>query len=1104
MDDVLQTGMAGGSTAATGLVGHYQPSGFFVLRTPLLPFDAFDKWSRCAEGADDSRRVDRLRRTLAGLFEAPHIAEAIRVASPSLADILKGWEAQPPSRRRGRLERTLVQYFARMCDRCTPFGLFAGVSVGRIGTQTRLRLTGCAHYRRRSVLDSTQVEELVGNLLQRDEVRKASRYRVNATLAAVRGTWRYVVTSNRRGHVRHEIASLEEDEPLSVVLECAAEGATLAELRAALTPLVSGDYMESEVDEFVDDLITAQIIQPELIPPIVGDDPLDHILECLEEPTGASTVATPVRRLRKALKHLDAHGVGAPTEAYAAVNQVLTGQLHLKKTNRPLQVDLFKEAEDLCLSREVVAEVLCNAELLCRLAGPALDELHGIKACFRERFGSCEVPLAEALDPEIGIGFPGPDLEPRLALPPLLNDLNLRAPIERRDRRLQRWGAASSVLLDRVKGCYERQGPIELDSEFVERLALPQHETLPAALAIHFDLVARSERAVRRGDYRLLFHGASGPSGARMLGRFCHLDQALLEAVRGHLRDEEAAEPDTIYAEIVHTPDGRAGNIIRRPRLREVELSLCGGHPRCEGHNRLTVDDLLLSLQGGRFQLRSKKDGRQVRPRLTAAHNYRRNSGMYRFLCALQNDGVREVLGWNWGPLDGLAFLPRVIRGRAVYSVARWKVGRDQSVYKAIGAATGRAAREDATRRLVEELKLPRWVRLSDGDNRLLLDLQNPLCLFVLAEHAAIRPALTLEETLAADLPGCVEGPEGKYRNEIVLPLVRTEPDSTVDPEDGERATDFSASATSAPAIQRIFAPGDKWVYFKFYCAHATTDILLREVVATLVTIHQGQEPDSPWFFIRYADPDNHVRIRFRAGLETQRALQEQAAVFMGPFVERGLAHRIAMDTYVREVERYGGPHGIELAENWFHADSVAVLDLVELVHTAGDENLRWKTTAMGFDRLFADFGLNFAERQQVVAQAQAGFWREFRIDPVIRRQLARRFRKERASLEEIVTGGRLEGSLIAAERVFRQRSEQTIRWVRRFLERATCGELDCSIDYLLRNLIHMHANRILPAAARAQELVLLDFLNRTYHSLQARYPLANPENSQTSGLDPV
>ena len=1063
-------------TRALGSLRSYRPSGFFVLRTPLLPVAAFDTWGR-------ERRPDRLRRNLATLLDSPHVADAFRVASSALTDNLGGWADRRPSRAKRRIQRTLVQYFARMCDRCTPFGLFAGVSVGEIGAQTHLRLTGRVHYRRRSVLDFARVTELVASLLRKDEVRDAVRYKPNDTLAAVKGGWQYMESRAHDGHVRHEMASLEHDAGLSVVLERAAEGATLVELRAAVATALS-DVTASEVGEFVNDLIAAQVLRPDLIPAVAGEDPLDQIIECLENALGA-VAARPVRRLREALDRLDAHGVGAPSGAYAAVNTVWTGELEQKETDRLLQVDLFKEGEELCLARELVEEVLRSAEPLWRLARPAPDEMHDIKARFQERYESREVPLAEAFDPERGIGAPDPEFKPCLAEVPLLAGLDVGVGVENEVEARQRRRDPANALVDRIMDCSgSRTQPLELDNELLDRLAPAERSDLPGALAVHFDLLASSERAVRQGDYRLFIRGTVGPSGARMISRFCHLDPVLFEAVRGHLRDEEALEPDAIYAEIVHSPEGRLGNIVRRPHFREVELSYAG-QSRREGTNRLTIDDLLVRLEEGRFHLRSKRDGRTVRPRLTSAHSFRRSSGMYRFLCALQNDRVPDGFTWNWGSLDRMPFLPRVVRGRTVYAVARWRVGRDRPAYKAIADARDQAARDDRIRRLVEELTLPRWVRLlADGDSRLLLDLENPLCLSVLAEYTATRQQVTLEETLADDIEGCVEGPEGKYRNEIILPFVSTERPSKGDP-DRATARQITARAHRQP-VRRIFPPGDNWLYFKLYCAHSTADVLLREVVAPLATLHQRQEAKLPWFFIRYADPENHLRVRFRATPETQGALRELAAALVRPFVERGLVCRVTLDTYVREVERYGGALGIELAEKWFHADSEAILRIVELVHV--DENLRWKATAMGFDRLLADFGLGFSERERVVAAARDGFGREFDVGPATRRQLARRLRMERTGLVELVTEP-LEGPLYAADQTFRQRRARTIDVVRAFRERTATGQLGCSLDHLLRNLIHMQANRILPASARAQELVLHDFLSRTYRSLSAHSP---------------
>lgn len=1072
--------------------GTYRSSGFFVLRTPLLPVADFVCWKasdavHAVAASSRSRRKttthDQARRSLADRLANPCVADGLRVASPTLADNLAGWVDRPPSRRRERMERTLVQYFARMCDRCTPFGLFAGVSVGTIGGITSLRLAGRGRYRRRSALDLEQVARLAQSLMKKDAVRKNLRYRANDTIAAIQGGFQYVETRQEGGERRHEMAFLENDDALSVALaRRSGEPMFLADFHAALAAAITDPKVQSsDIDEYLEDLIEAQVLLPELIPAVVGADPLDQILEALMASEVVPEPLAGVQRLRTELDRLDAHGVGAPADVYAAVNAVWTGDLGQKATERLLQVDMFKEAEELRLSEDVIEEVLRGAEALSRLTRPAPDPLSELKSRFRERYESREVPLAEAFDPERGLGVPGQDLRPRAPGSPLLAGLDLGA-AGAQGNAPQR-GGMREILADRVLDVGPKPpASLELDDDLLDRLAPLERAAMPDALAIHFDLLADSEDAVRHGEYRIFYHGGFGPSGARMLGRFCDLDPELLAQVRGHLREESALATRALYAEIVHTPEGRIGNVVRRPHVRDIELS-CAGYSRLSGANRLTVDDLLVRLESGRFRLRSRRDGREVHPRLTSAHNYRRSSGVYRFLCALQNDGTAPGFAWSWGSLSGLSFLPRVTRGRAIYALARWKVGREHAAYRAIAEAKTPAARENVLLALARELALPRFVRLVDGENRLLLDLENPLCLAVLADHATRRPALSLEETLPEDLEGCISGPEGKYRGEIILPLVRKQ---AVVLDGGE--SNVERRTAKATAARRIFTPGAEWLYYKLYAAPGTVDRLLCEVVTPLAAFQKEIASDQPWFFIRYGDPEHHLRVRFRGGPDVRRRLDHRMSVLLRPFVETGSIHRVSLDTYVREIERYGGDQGIELAERWFCADSVAALRMVELLERDNDEGLRWKAVAMGWDRLFKDFGLSYDERERVVAGLRESFGREFRVGPAARRRLAKRLRAERRDLEALVTGNWGDSARFAEfDGLLRQRSGASGEIVRQFRDLDESGDLGCPLDELLRSLTHMHANRLFPASARPQELVLHDFLSRTYRSLVAR-----------------
>src|SRR5262249_17650610 len=176
---------------------------------------------------------------------------------------------------------------------------------------------------------------------------------------------------------------------------------------------------------------------------------------------------------------------------------------------------------------------------------------------------------------------------------------------------------------------------IVLDETDVEELAEKEPRQLPDSFAVMGTIAAASESAVASGEFRFFFGGASGPSGVRLLGRFCHADPLLGERVKAHLRQEEALRPDAIFAEVVHLPEGRVGNVLHRPLLRAFEIPYLG-QPSVRREWQLPLDDLLVSVADGRILLRSARHGREVIPRLSNAHNFSSNSlGVYRFLCAL-------------------------------------------------------------------------------------------------------------------------------------------------------------------------------------------------------------------------------------------------------------------------------------------------------------------------------------------------------------------------------------------------------------------------------------------------------------------------------------
>ncbi|HVR96408.1 MAG TPA: lantibiotic dehydratase family protein, partial [Thermoanaerobaculia bacterium] len=690
----------------------FVPSGFFAFRTPLLPYEELESWSEELQAPDAQGDPDRLKEALAAdrerlrarlrdLLGRPEVLEAVFLASPSLVEGLDAWRNQPDGKKGQRAERALVSYLYRMGARATPFGLFSGCSLGPVepAAPTRIAVAPRAAYDRHTRLDMDYLFALCEDLGRDPGLREALLFRPNSSLYRAAGRLRYA-EARLDGKVRtHHLVAVESTDYLEDTLRRAAGGARAHDLAVALAESdPDGEITVEEAREFIDELINSQLLVSDLSPPVTGPEAIHGLIDQLRslDVALAGQAGEGLERARAALAELDAGGPGASPERYQAIATDLEALPTSVELARLFQLDMVKPADRPSLGGPVLDEIVRGIEILHRLSGRLRQEsLDNFRNAFVERYGDGrEVPLVEVLDEEIGIGFErsaGAGAEAS----PLLQGLILGAPAS--DPTVP-WGPRQSFLLARVQEALAR-GIVEIDltAADLDHLAPPPKEgtgtdetaPLPRAFQVMATVAAASEEAVGRGEFQVLVEGIGGPSGARLLGRFCHADPELHRRVEEHLREEEALRPDAVFAEVVHLPQGRIGNILSRPVVRDYEIPYLGrsGAPL---ERQIPVTDLLVTARGNRIVLRSARLGREVLPALTSAHNFWTGSlGTYRFLCMLQGQGVIGGLGWNWGPLDAAPFLPRVTAGRIVLSRAAWWMTAQEieKLGKAEGAA---------------------------------------------------------------------------------------------------------------------------------------------------------------------------------------------------------------------------------------------------------------------------------------------------------------------------------------------------------------------------------------------------------------------------------
>jgi thiopeptide-type bacteriocin biosynthesis protein len=473
---------------------------------------------------------------------------------------------------------------------------------------------------------------------------------------------------------------------------------------------------------------------------------------------------------------------------------------------------------------------------------------------------------------------------------------------------------------------------------------------------------------------------------------------------------------------------------------------------------------------------------------LTSAHNFGMSQGIYGFLGTLQAQGMAGDLGWDWGPLHDAPFLPRVVAGKLVLCRASWRVS--QAELKPLGRARG-AARFGAVQGWRAARRLPRWITAVDGDNELPIDLDNLLAVDTLIELIKGREQATLIELFPGPDQLLARGREGRFVHELVVPLVHRRVVATPRGRDEAAALPGGSPPPhhTTGRLCRSFPPGSEWLYAKLYTGPATADRLLKDVIRPIVELASRSGAADRWFFVRYADPDWHLRVRFhgepaRLRDEVLPGLQSAARAAL----DDGRAWRLQLDTYEREVERYGGARGIELAERIFHADSEAVLAMVERLPEDPRGETRWRLALLSMDRLLEDLGLDLDARCAIARRTRDAFASGSFAEAGFRRRVGEKFRAERRGLMALLDAGpTTDPRLAPGLEVLRLRSGWLAPVLAELKSGVRAGRLTVPPAELAVGYLHMHANRLLRSAHRAQELILYDFLARLYESWAAR-----------------
>jgi lantibiotic biosynthesis protein len=976
---------------------------FYLIRTPLLPVNFSDQLGNLSPTL--------FQETIREIFSDPLLQEAIYIASPVLHQELLRWQGNVP-----KLSMGLYRYLLRMSSRCTPYGLFAGCATGLTGENTAVVLNEPGTHTQVCRLDMNYVAELTEAITNDTFIQAQLRYFPNNSLYASGDHYRYAayVLKNKSRH--YYLTAINRSTYVEEIFAKAEGGVTLSEIAAHIT---SNEISADEAIEFIHEMVQQQLLVSELSLAVTGPLFFDHLLQRLQELNHTASYTNLLSSLKKTLA--SSSGINKYQQVHALVQTILpdTTPKDLVQTD----LHLSFSANSNSINKKILSDITEQVSALIALSpGNDLSTMRDFCNAFRERYEDQEVPLLQALDAESGIGYAGG----QVGHAPLLDDLQF-PPSSSEDT--YKKGKLQAFQLEQLLS-----QPDEIVLTDADLLALKTGDLThaPYSMALMGSILAGSAADVDAGNYLFDMNGCTGPSAANLLGRFCHGDALLYSKVQACLAAEEARQSEYIFAELVHLPEARTGNILQRPHLRAYEIVYLANSTAPLEH-QVPLSDLMVSVQDNRPVLRSRRLNKIVIPRLSTAHNYKQGMPTYQFLCDLQAHGYCTQIGWHWMLPVTPAFLPRVRYKQIILSKRTWNLQQDKGF---------------------AHLDLPRHIVVKEGDNELLIDRENPHSLQLLTDMLRKKDKLTVEEFLSTEENCWVENNTGgRYVHELIIPVCNAQ--STI------------TNGVTQPALAqptRRFDIGSEWLYAKIYCGPRNAEQLLKQTLRPL--LHQLSGVTDQWFYIRYTDTSHHIRLRLHGqGDFWKTALEHLYTALSG----LDIVQRIQTDTYEREIERYGL---ITESEALFYADSECVIQLTDLLDEEEGEDWRWLLALRGIDQLLNDFSFSLPERVALLSEMQQSFFKEAGGGIPLQQQLNDLYRKEMKRIAAV-----LNPSLDEEQGI-----EEAVALLNMRSEAIRPLPLD-SMKPAMRSYIHMFVNRLLVSEHRQQELVLYHFLHKYYQS---------------------
>ncbi|MBL6280243.1 lantibiotic dehydratase [Micromonospora fiedleri] len=877
-----------------------------MLRAALLRPGQLGAWPDLTS----SDAAANWRAWLSETLTVPGFATALTHASPDLAErvtaTINGGLRQADAR---RVVLSVMRYLLRATTRATPYGLFAGVAPATASRTGSIRW-GTAH-RRVARLRAPWLASVIDRL--ESDVRLRQHLLVHVNNLLVERSGKLVLgyraaTSDPQGAPAH--LRITATDVIRAALALAAEPIRWADLTGKL--MADCGVPREGAQRLVGQMVAQRLLLTSLRTPSTDTNPLTHLLVQLETAAAEGGDVGALRDQLRRVRDLKARHDGAPDESDAAGHRRELGRAAAAvQPEHAVGIDLRLDC-DLVVPTTVTAEACRAAAALTRLARPTSAGWRDWHARFLHRYGlHALVPVLDAVDAQVGIDYPD-----GFTATPATDS----AALTDRDRRL---------LALAQRAALRREHQVVLDDAALQALAGPPPTEIPPTAELTVRVHADSLQAITRGDFLLSVVRASAQAfstAGRFLDLFSETERHRM-AVRA--ADSPTACDRALPAQLSAVTRYTVSLDVNRAAQLLPHLIPVGEH-HAPSQATIGLDDIAVTADARRLYLVSISRRRALQPiAVNAVEPVRHAHPLARFLAEAPVALATRCSPLEWGPAaKGLPFLPALRYGRTLLSPARWHLNAAE-----LPDRTAPAWRwSQALAAWLDVTGCPSAVSLGIGDQTLGLDLNEP------AHQALLRDHLTRNPTALLRLNPDGDAWIGGHPHEIVIPLTATTPRPP------------APRLASPPVDIRTHGslPGSDHHYLKIYARPEEQATILNTHLPRLLSRLPGA---GRWWFLRYADPEPHLRLRI-CGLPI-----DVVTGWTRELADADLTQRVQWDTDFGEPGRFGSPAAYQATTAVFAADSAAAL--AQTAVTARRPTLNWQalTAASMVDLVTAVIG---------------------------------------------------------------------------------------------------------------------------------------------------